>query len=41
MAPSIEPGDAGIWATCDMHKEGKCTIELNDIFNEVRTNGHP
>ncbi|KAL8741010.1 MAG: hypothetical protein Q9190_006338 [Brigantiaea leucoxantha] len=33
-APSIETGDAGIWATCDMHKEGKCTIELRDFFNE-------
>lgn len=34
-APTIEPGDAGIWATCDMHKEGKCTAELRDIFSEV------
>ncbi|KAL8681064.1 MAG: hypothetical protein Q9186_002776 [Xanthomendoza sp. 1 TL-2023] len=33
-APSINPGDAGIWATCDMHKEGLCTVELRDIFNE-------
>ncbi|KAL8934922.1 MAG: hypothetical protein Q9216_005667 [Gyalolechia sp. 2 TL-2023] len=32
-APSINPGDAGIWATCDMHKEGLCTIELKDFFN--------
>lgn len=32
--PSIEPGDAGIWATCEMHKEGKCTAELRDLFNE-------
>ncbi|SLM36524.1 THUMP [Lasallia pustulata] len=33
-AQSIEPGDSGIWATCDMHKEGKCMAELNDIFSE-------
>ncbi|KAI4165004.1 MAG: hypothetical protein LQ342_001280 [Letrouitia transgressa] len=33
-AIAIEPGDAGIWATCDMHKEGKCTVELKDLFNE-------
>lgn len=33
-APTIEPGDAGIWATCEMHKEGKCTSELRDVFNE-------
>lgn len=32
--PSINPGDAGIWATCDMHKEGLCTIELKDFFNQ-------
>ncbi|KAL8789088.1 MAG: hypothetical protein Q9213_001351 [Squamulea squamosa] len=33
-ALSINPGDAGIWATCDMHKEGLCTIELKELFNE-------
>ena len=33
-APSIEPGDAGIWATCEMGKEGKCTAELRDLFEE-------
>lgn len=34
-APSIEPGDAGIWVTCDMHKEGLCTVELKDFFDKV------
>ena len=34
MAPTIEPGDAGIWATCDMHKEGRATIELRDLFED-------
>lgn len=34
VAPSIEPGDAGIWATCEMGKEGKCTSELRDLFEE-------
>ena len=33
-APSINSGDAGIWATCDMHKEGKATAELRDLFEE-------
>ncbi|KAL8724029.1 MAG: hypothetical protein Q9166_008173 [cf. Caloplaca sp. 2 TL-2023] len=33
-APGINPGDAGIWATCDMHKEGLCTVELRDLFDE-------
>ncbi|KAK4692653.1 tRNA acetyltransferase TAN1, partial [Lecanoromycetidae sp. Uapishka_2] len=33
-APTIEPGDAGIWATCEMGKEGKCTGELQDLFQE-------
>ncbi len=32
VAPSIEPGDAGIWATCEMGKEGKCTLDLRDLF---------
>ncbi|MCJ1414543.1 hypothetical protein MMC32_000870 [Xylographa parallela] len=32
--PSIEAGDAGIWATCDKNTEGKCTAELQDLFNE-------
>lgn len=33
-APSIEPGDSGIWATCEMGKEGKSTAELRDLFEE-------
>ena len=33
---SIESGDAGIWVTCDKNKEGLCTMELKDIFEEVR-----
>ncbi|KAH0556491.1 hypothetical protein GP486_005610 [Trichoglossum hirsutum] len=31
---SIEPGISGIWATCDMHKEAKCTGDLIDLFNK-------
>ncbi|KEQ69220.1 hypothetical protein M436DRAFT_56361, partial [Aureobasidium namibiae CBS 147.97] len=27
-------GDHGIWATCDKGREGKCTGELRDLFNE-------
>ncbi|THX68927.1 hypothetical protein D6D04_10439 [Aureobasidium pullulans] len=30
----ILPGDQGIWATCDKGREGKCTGELRDLFNE-------
>ena len=37
VAPSIEPGDAGIWATCPMGKEGPCTSELRDLFEEYAT----
>ncbi|KAI9830188.1 MAG: hypothetical protein M1826_004990 [Phylliscum demangeonii] len=33
---TIEPGDAGIWATCDMNREGKCVVELRDILEEVK-----
>ena len=33
-APNIEAGDAGIWATCEMGREGKCTAELRDMFEE-------
>ncbi|KAL8948940.1 MAG: hypothetical protein Q9222_004916 [Ikaeria aurantiellina] len=36
-APSINPGDAGVWATCDMHKEGLCTNELKSFFDEYAT----
>jgi tRNA acetyltransferase TAN1 len=28
----IEAGDQGIWATCDMGREGKATTELKGIF---------
>ena len=34
-APGIEPGDEGIWVTCDLHMEGLCTVETRDFFNEV------
>lgn len=33
VAP-IEPGDSGIWATCEMGREGKTTAELRDLFEE-------
>ncbi|KAF6235588.1 hypothetical protein HO173_006271 [Letharia columbiana] len=32
--PTIEPGDSGIWATCELGKEGKSTAELRDLFEE-------
>ncbi|EON65164.1 hypothetical protein W97_04401 [Coniosporium apollinis CBS 100218] len=31
---AIEPGDAGIWASCNMGREGKCVAELKDCFEE-------
>lgn len=30
----IQPGDSGIWATCDKGREGKCIGELRDLFSE-------
>ena len=32
--PSIEPGDSGIWVTCALGKEGKCTSDVRDLFEE-------
>ncbi|OJD34647.1 thump domain-containing protein [Diplodia corticola] len=31
---SIEPGDSGIWATCNMGREAKAVAELRDMFDE-------
>ncbi|KAL0259955.1 hypothetical protein SLS55_005698 [Diplodia seriata] len=31
---SIEPGDSGIWATCNMGREAKAVAELRDMFEE-------
>ncbi|KAI9654325.1 MAG: hypothetical protein M1829_000946 [Trizodia sp. TS-e1964] len=33
-ALGIEPGDSGIWVSCDIQKEGKCIAELQDIFDQ-------
>ncbi|KIW00870.1 uncharacterized protein PV09_07626 [Verruconis gallopava] len=30
----IEPGDVGIWATCNRGREAKCVAELKDLFQE-------
>jgi hypothetical protein len=32
---AIQPGDAGIWATCAKSKEGKSVADLRDLFQEV------
>lgn len=37
----IAPGVAGIWATCDMKKEGQCVSELRDLFEQVSQHSHP
>lgn len=34
VGPSIESGDSGIWATCEMGREGKSTAQLRDLFEE-------
>ena len=39
--PSIEPGDAGIWATCARGKEGKSTIDLRDLFEDYQARLYP
>ncbi|KAH7039061.1 hypothetical protein B0J12DRAFT_246049 [Macrophomina phaseolina] len=31
---NIEPGDSGIWATCNMGREAKAVAELKDMFGE-------
>ncbi|KAL6709431.1 hypothetical protein ACN47E_001366 [Coniothyrium glycines] len=36
-ARSIQPGDAGIWATCAMKKEAKSVADLRDLFQEYAT----
>ena len=40
-AASIEPGDAGIWATCARGKEGKSTADLRDLFDDYAARLHP
>jgi len=34
QAKAIQPGDSGIWATCNKGREGKCVGELRDFFTE-------
>ncbi|KAF2849410.1 hypothetical protein T440DRAFT_469504 [Plenodomus tracheiphilus IPT5] len=34
---AIQPGDAGIWATCAMKKEAKSVADLRDLFDEYAT----
>ncbi|KAK5108625.1 hypothetical protein LTR62_008116 [Meristemomyces frigidus] len=31
---TINPGDSGIWATCNKGREGKCVNELRELFAE-------
>lgn len=30
----IQPGDSGIWITCNKGKEGRCVSEMKDVFAE-------
>ncbi|KAK4549186.1 hypothetical protein LTR36_007644 [Oleoguttula mirabilis] len=34
QAKAIQPGDSGIWATCNKGREAKCVGELRDLFAE-------
>ncbi|TKA32149.1 hypothetical protein B0A50_01397 [Salinomyces thailandicus] len=34
QAKAIQPGDSGIWATCNKGREAKCVGELRDLFTE-------
>ncbi|OCK84413.1 hypothetical protein K432DRAFT_289061 [Lepidopterella palustris CBS 459.81] len=34
QAYNIEPGDAGVWATCDRNRERRCVLELRGTFEE-------
>ncbi|KAK0254126.1 hypothetical protein LTS09_010847 [Friedmanniomyces endolithicus] len=34
QAKAIQPGDSGIWATCNKGREGKCVGELQNLFTE-------
>ena len=38
---NIEPGDCGIWVTCDKDKETKCTAEVRQLFEQVEANSIP
>jgi hypothetical protein len=33
----IEPGDSGIWVTCELGKEARCVTEMRILFEEVGT----
>jgi tRNA acetyltransferase TAN1 len=37
----IEPGDSGIWITCNKGREGKCTGEIRDLFSEYAEQLYP
>jgi len=37
----IQPGDAGIWATCAMNKEAKSVADLRDLFGEYAAKLYP
>ncbi|KAF2419754.1 THUMP domain-containing protein [Tothia fuscella] len=37
----IEPGDSGIWATCNKGREGKCVAELKVLFQEYAEKLYP
>jgi len=34
VSRDIEPGDSGIWVTCEMGKEARCVTELRALFEE-------
>lgn len=37
----IQPGDSGIWVTCNKGREGRCTGEILDLLNEYAERLYP
>lgn len=37
----VQPGDSGIWVTCDKGKERKCIGEMRDLFSEYTEELYP
>ncbi|SMR63569.1 unnamed protein product [Zymoseptoria tritici ST99CH_3D1] len=40
-AKDIHSGDSGIWVTCGKGREGKCVMEMRDLFNEYAKEMYP
>lgn len=38
---TIQPGDSGIWVSCDKGRENKCIHEVKDLFGEYAERLYP